>query len=449
MDLAFNNREIATTLWAAFTAICLVIYILRNSDLRWSLIDLRGALSDGRLLLALMIAPTAGFLVAYFYNALGMLNFAIVKATVLWVLVAGVILVFTAINVDKRVAGASFARIATLSLVIEYLASYGRFELAVEIILLPSLLLVGIFANASSFTRATDDNEHQLDQIETFFTKVAVLAGCVLVLRGIHFLIFSQEAPNLKEVIAELSVPVVCSLVAYPALFALELWAFYESKLVRLRWTIPDERLRKYAIYSTLCSININRELAEIYFRLLDDERPRDASQVDQIMSESVGVWLDKRTRPNPLHRLPTFAEIGELLGHLGWKLGIVTGIRDAQSAISDTINWGASPKHATIHIEVAGARSRVQRLDLRMHTWRAGHFDEDIEQFKRYANALLSKISSNDFQTSLRSGDKAIHDGMVLWLTHDDGKDSVVPYTDLCLQIDLNGYDFSALRSR
>lgn len=134
--MAFSNRDIASLIWVAVLA----AVVLGRRDTRDSIVGVLRALWGRLTALFVAFALCIGLAVLG-AQRLGLWNTGLLKDTIAWLLVPGLVLLFGFTNAYERRGyyGRTLLRVIGLTALIEFYVNLGAFPLVIELLLLPGI----------------------------------------------------------------------------------------------------------------------------------------------------------------------------------------------------------------------------------------------------------------------------------------------------------------------
>lgn len=251
MDL--SNRDLAFLIWLAVLA----TFLLGRRDTRESV---RGVLRTLRGKLALLVVAFGAYVAAIVLVAqrLGAWNTGLLKDTIAWFLVPGLVLLFgfTDAYEGRGYYGRTLVRVIGLTALVEFYVNLSAFPLPVEFLLLPLLVFLGLTSAVAALKPDTMIVKRLADGL------LAVLGLAVLIATGAYLL---REWPNLDkaELALSFAVPIWLTIATLPFIFFFSLYANYEETFVRIDLrTKDDPRARRQAKLALAATFNVrNREL--------------------------------------------------------------------------------------------------------------------------------------------------------------------------------------------
>lgn len=251
--IGITNRDVSLLLWLGIV----VVFLVWKRDTRESLMGVARAFWGKVAVLFLAYTVYVALVVAIAY-AVGAWNTGLLKETVAWFLVPGVVLLF---GFSKAYEGRAFylrtlLRVIGLTAVIEFYVNLTSFSLWFELILLPLTVFLVALSTVAGMKPETEIAKRWVDRV------IAVVGLVVLVATGIYL---ANDWANLDQTEMALSFaqPIWLTLASLPFIFAFSLFANYEEQFVRIGFFSKDDpKARRRAKLALVRSFHLrNREL--------------------------------------------------------------------------------------------------------------------------------------------------------------------------------------------
>ena len=189
---------------------------------------------------------------------LGLWNPSLVKDTIAWFIVGGLTLLFRFPKTyeDRRFYRRTALRVIGITSLVEFFISLSSFAFLVELLLLPTVVLLGLFSAVAALKPETRNVKSIADALSAII-GILVIVGTGVVLVG--------EWPSLDKTKLGLSLllPVWATIGCLPFVFLFGLYANYESKFMQINLAAPhDQRARRRAKAALVLSFHLrNRAL--------------------------------------------------------------------------------------------------------------------------------------------------------------------------------------------
>lgn len=251
MDL--TNRDVAFLVWLAVVA----VVVLARPGGRKGIADIAGALHGkvGTILVAYAAYIAAAVAVAYL---LGFWNLDLLKETVAWFLVPGLVLVF---GFTKAYEGGGYyrrtlLRVIGLTAVVEFYVNQAAFPLWVELLLLPAV----VFLSAMS---AVARLRPEAQIAKRFVDRLMAILGLIILTGTTAYLVRQWALLDTTQLAFSFALPIWLTLASLPFIFLFSLFANYELIFVRIDFFSKDDpRARRRAKLALIATYGLrNREL--------------------------------------------------------------------------------------------------------------------------------------------------------------------------------------------
>jgi peptidoglycan/LPS O-acetylase OafA/YrhL len=226
-----TNRDIAFLVWLSVV----VVFLAWKRDTRESLMAVARAFWGKVAVLFLCYVVYIALVVALAYTV-DAWNTGLLKETVAWFLVPGIVLLF---GFSKAYEGRAFylrtlLRVIGLTAVIEFYVNLTSFPLWFELVLLPLTVFLVALSTVAGLKPDTEIAKRWVDRV------IAVVGLVVLVATGIYL---ANDWANLDKTEMALSFaqPIWLTLASLPFIFVFSLFAGYEEQFVRIGFFSKDD----------------------------------------------------------------------------------------------------------------------------------------------------------------------------------------------------------------
>ncbi len=243
MDL--TNRDIALVVWLTVVA---VLVLVRPSGRRGVMDLVRLVRGKIAVLLLAYAAWTAGAAaVAYGF---GIWETGLLKDTLVWFAVPGMALLF---GFQKAYEGRGFfgrtlVRVIGLTALVEFYVTLGAFDLWVELLLLPALVLLSAMSAVAGMKPETRAVKPVVD-------RLTALVGLLLLIGTAAYLVRNWEQLDKTELALTFVLPIWLTVATLPFVFLFSLLANYETTFMRIdffsRDSVKARRRAKLALVTT------------------------------------------------------------------------------------------------------------------------------------------------------------------------------------------------------
>ena len=290
MDL-FSSRELASGFWL----LVVIVAAIRNPSVRESTARVLESFSQPKVLtpFVLLIVHTA--FVVWCLRRSGFWTIDLLKGTVYWVLIGGLVMVveFVTSRKDENLLKAVLVDSLKLLILIEFLAAEFTFPLLVEFFLVPFISLV-VLVNAVAGMK----EEHR--SVEEVTSWIVSLFGFLVLGYVTWQLISGFSALDGGRMVREVLLAPILSVALVPFIYLLQLWATYEDLFLRLELgvektpRIKDYARRRLVTYLHLRPRRVNEFLGQHAGYLMS---LRTTEDIDRLVSDETsfpaGTWLN------------------------------------------------------------------------------------------------------------------------------------------------------------
>lgn len=330
------------------------------------------------------------------------------KSTLAWAFGFGLISLFRTSEVEPE---SGFFRKTSresigINVFIEFLIGNYAFNLVIELILVPLATLASVIVVIADRIPRSELTKKAFSNLLTF------LGLAVLINAGYHAIHDFKEFANLKN-LREFFAPILLTLLYIPYLYFWHVFLAYDKAKSRLRSSIKDESLRKYASRRSLAEFRLDIKGLHQWLRHTSLFRPNDINDVNASFAE---IKKMRKRQKNPFRVTP---EIGWLPEHASTFLSDVKlktkeyhRTYDGWSASSPYFNLGKSVLDNNIAYYITGDEWTVTKLDLVLNVNCPDEEKPALDVFESIASKLISRAAygytSEETNFSLES------DGMV-----------------------------------
>lgn len=272
-----SSREIATSFWlAAFLA-----WGFTHPPVRSSFLNVIKALFASKVIIPIMLVIGYTSAVVWGLAAIGFWDASLLKDTVLWFLLAGIVAVFSGIGgkEDERLFHLMVVENLKVLVLIEFLINFYTFHILIEFILIPFIAVIAMMDVV-----AEQKPEHQ--QVSRFLKSVQAITGLAILYFVFSEAIGDYRAIGTLDTLRQVLLPAVLSILLLPAAFALRLYSVFELLFVRFRMG-PDksQAVSRYGKLKLIAHIGPRPRAARAFLRrhALDLMRVRSKEDIDRL----------------------------------------------------------------------------------------------------------------------------------------------------------------------
>ena len=289
--MELNNRELAVIFWMFL----LVLYITYNSKMHDVRASLRGVL---RTLMSKPLLITHALIISYvlilviWLFQLGLWDWSQSKNTIIWLVSVGWLSLF---NLDKYRKNQHFYKEFCFSnfkllAIVQFILGIYTFSIWVELILVPVLALFGML-------HAFSQTDKKFLQAEKLITNIFAFYGLGLISYTLYMAIKDFNSLANEATAYDFLIPSILTILYLPFVYLMLLYSTYERVFIRLRFSIKEHKLLKYAkfyafirfhfrlnlldrwvkslVYVTIqTNADINRSVDEFFSRLRIEKNP-------------------------------------------------------------------------------------------------------------------------------------------------------------------------------
>lgn len=249
VNKTFNNREIALISYL----LIFIIWALTQKKIRKSFMPVVKAIMAWKILASIFALVIYVALVVYGLFKIGLWDKSLIKDSIYWTLGVGLVIMM---SFDKALKEEHYFKNLVkenfkVLLIIEFIVGLYVFGIITEFILMPFVILFSILLG---YTEIYKEHEQVRKLINGLF---GILGTVYLIYSGYH--IYSDfngfaTTGNLKIFLF----PILMSISFLPFAYSYALLVHYESLFVRLGFFLKDKKLRRFAKWRILLSVNFS-----------------------------------------------------------------------------------------------------------------------------------------------------------------------------------------------
>lgn len=235
---SLDSRELATAIWLGI----FIIWCLTKSGIRKSLRSLFSATIARPIAMSLTLAASYIAVATVILQSLDMWTIKQLKITVLWYFLAAIPSLMDTPEISKNPASLkkSIAKNFELSLILDFFINLFKLPFLAELIFVPfSALLGGLLAVAQL------DKKHA--PVQKFLNGILVLIGLGFLVYEAYKLTTSFDEVANMDTLRDFTLPIIYNITFIPFLWAISIYAAYDSVFCRLQFVIKDSSLHLYA----------------------------------------------------------------------------------------------------------------------------------------------------------------------------------------------------------
>lgn len=260
----FSNREIALFLWVFI----IIIFLSLNKPIRKSFRPVLKAFFSKRILIAVLCLLLYVSAIVFALHCIRYWDISILKDTIFWTFGFAFVLMFRMNDIKRFKDFRIVLKVALKwTLVVEFIVAFYSFPLALEIIIFPIILFIGLMqVYSEAYT------EHQ--QVNRILLNILSVIGFVIFCCSAYMTFFNSETLFSIQNGKVFLLPIILTMLFLPFIYLLSLYDMYAVLFVRLRIFIKDDSIRRKVKRRVLMVANVNIErLSNISQRVIH-ERP-------------------------------------------------------------------------------------------------------------------------------------------------------------------------------
>ena len=249
VNKTFNNREIALISYL----LIFIIWALTQKKIRKSFMPVVKAIMAWKILASIFALVIYVALVVYGLFKIGLWDKSLIKDSIYWTLGVGLVIMM---SFDKALKEEHYFKNLVkenfkVLLIIEFIVGLYVFGIITEFILMPFVIL---FSMLLGYTEIYKEHEQVRKLINGLF---GILGTVYLIYSGYH--IYSDfngfaTTGNLKIFLFQ----ILMSILFLPFAYTYALLVHFESLFVRLGFFLKDKKLRRFAKWRILLSVNFS-----------------------------------------------------------------------------------------------------------------------------------------------------------------------------------------------
>ncbi|MBV8686875.1 MAG: hypothetical protein JOZ90_10890 [Alphaproteobacteria bacterium] len=418
--MELNSREIAILIWLGlvigFTAV-------KSRDVRRSFFALVRSFLQHKILICVGGAALYSAGCVWLLARFGLWEWANLQTTLLWGLTFAFVTMMDIgkLETEPRPLRRLAKEAVNATALIVFIAEFYTFPLWGELILVPFLFSLGMMI-------AIGESDAKYATVLRLLRVLQIGAGW-----GLLFYSLGRIAQELRDFATlttarELAVPMLLSLMFLPFLYLLILWVSYENATFRLRVTMDDQKLRRFAIWRGMAAFRTNTDLFRRLMRTIQLEEIQDREGIRRAIRQLRELRRRERHPPKVewINGWSPYAAQSFLAGQ-----GLTTGdyhhgYDGEWWAESPSIEIGGDLFKDRLIYRIAGTETAATRLSLEMNANRPGTPEASDARFWAGADALVQCALGDtqaepNFSLAGRDEAEAMSGDVRLRLTRDD----------------------------
>jgi len=328
------------------------------------------------------------------------------KNTIIWFVAVGALslLKLNSIKQDEHFFRNSVLDNLKLVGIIEFVVGLNTFNIVVELLLFPFLLLLGAMLGI-----AQSNKEHRV--VEKLINGVLVFVGSIIVAYAIYMIFSDFDKFAQTKTLHDFYIPPLLSLVYMPFIFFMLVYISYETVFIRLLFSIKNRPIR---IYSKLCAIilfNVRMKLLDRWASSLSFINVDSISDVNQSFKQ-IFKLVSVEKNPPKVNGNDGWSpyDAKNFLINEGVKTGYYhPGYSKEWFASSDMIEIEGGLLANNISYYIDGNESIAKSLKLMLNVNSPSEATSAHKKLLLFARKLCSKATNYDLHSPI---EKAIKEG-------------------------------------
>ncbi|TSA24392.1 hypothetical protein D4R71_07135 [bacterium] len=286
-----NNRELALTIWIIVFIIFSLLW-LKMEEVRKSFKRLLKAFFVKKIISSLVLMVIYIVIVVIVLYKLNLWEFHQLKNTIFWSVSIGAmnLLRISAVKKDPQFFKNSILDNLKLIAFIQLITGYYTFNLFVELLLVPFILIL-------SLTSIIAKRERKLQGLGKFIDKIMALFGLILILYSTYMLIAHLSEFTTKQTMCDFYTPPLLTLLYFPFIYIMIIFITYEEVFIRMQFFIKNVKLRRYAKLCLIFNFKLRIKLIDRWASTLQFQ---DNSSREEIKASVKQIFKMVSVEKNP-----------------------------------------------------------------------------------------------------------------------------------------------------
>ena len=397
-----NNREISITVWLAVFA----VWALSKKGIRSSFKTVVDAFSERAILIPFSLLVLHTLASIWLLKNIGLWESHQVKNAILWFISVAAVSFFRLPKIadDRNYFKKAITDNLKIIVLFEFVVTFYTFNLFLELLFVPFMALLGGLLAVSKM----DD---KYSQVEKILNKIVELIGVAIIVYTGYKLLADFDEFAQRQTFYDFTMPIALSVLLLPFIYALHVFLVYERIFMRMKFSIKDEKLGKYAKTTAIVKYHLNISALSRWADALSREDIGNKFDIDELHKEIDRLRAEEKNPP-----VVSFENgwspysVATILEKKGLKTGYYKKLYDnewfASSPYLD-IGDGILPNNIAYYIE--GNKEAVTRLKIKMNINELEQAKEAHEELYEIAsilhlNALRAQIDEK-FENAIVNG--------------------------------------------
>ncbi len=251
LNKTFNNREIALISYL----LVLIIWTLTKKKNRKSIVLVIKAFMAWKILASIFVLMLYVALIVFGLFKIGLWDKSLIKDTVYWTFGVGFIIMM---NFDKVLKEEHYFKYLIkenfkVLIIIEFLVGLYVFGIITEFILMPFVILFSMLLGYTEVYK-----EHR--QVRKFLNGIFNILGMVYLIYSGYQIYSDFNAFTTTGNLKTFLFPIIMSFLFLPFAYSYALLVHYESLFVRLEFFLKNRKMRRFAKWKILLSVNFSTQ---------------------------------------------------------------------------------------------------------------------------------------------------------------------------------------------
>ena len=245
---AFNNRELAVSIWILFAIIWCVSY----SKIRKSSFQLIKAFFAWKLTLSYILMFTYIAFEIWVLKVVAIWKIDHIALTVLWCVCVAFVMLFNFQKANDQKFFKNSVKDNIKGLVfLEFFVNLYVFNFWIEFMIVPISAIIGGM-------KAIAERNKEYEIVDKLLNFILVAAGLFLLFYVSYNVVTDFENFATIQNLESFYMPILLSILFIPFVYIAALIASYETLFARLQFFVPDKEVLRYAKLKTILSIQFN-----------------------------------------------------------------------------------------------------------------------------------------------------------------------------------------------
>ncbi|MGE8537690.1 MAG: hypothetical protein ACN6NI_00260 [Acinetobacter sp.] len=259
----FNTREIASITWGTIFIIVLVLYSVKNPQLRNSLIAVIKAFFQIKIITSILLITTYLLIVVFILYQIKIWDFSQLKNTFFWYVFFAIGTMFSLNTIKENSKDFFIDTIKSsinLSVFLQFITNFYTFNFIIELIIVfPIISILALFSTVAQHNPKHIKVKKLCDYLLTF----------IFLFFLIHFLIqIYRDFTNFAkyQTLQDFFIPIILTTLYLPFFWFFLLYIKYEEIFVRLHFFIDSKKLIALTKFLVIINFRTQKNLIDEWF---------------------------------------------------------------------------------------------------------------------------------------------------------------------------------------